>query len=476
MAMNRRLYISVILLMMTAVIVSAQSRSSRLKQKEIEVRMLNLVGGTAATLNPVMKDSILYFSTNKKNEVLVNHLNEEDGSHLYQIYSVPIRNGKPYGTPKPFMAGPQRPFNQVAIAFDADGKLIVTQNNIEVKSNRGAVLGLYEYSSPSQTNNGSLYVWQPKGRSMAYPTFSEDGKLMIFTSDMSGGEGSADLYYCELKDGSWTRPVNMGSVINTPGVETSPYIHSSGKIFFSSNGRSDSRKLDLYYCFRTEDGFTEPVRYDGILNSTADDYGVFISDDEKWGYFTSTRHGYEHIYYFRNNFPEFPDANEWEEESYCYEFYEESVESYDPNEFSFKWRVSDGTERIGMTIDHCFAGPGEYTVTLSVLDKTSGEEMFNLAEFPLELVKPEQININGKKTVLRGETITYSADSKNISKFTPSEVYYWVVSSPDGDMRVKGPSVTVDFSDRGEYTIKCGTINVEDSSEKLATYIKVTID
>ena len=129
-----------------------------------------------------------------------------------------------------------------------------------------------------------------------------------------------------------------------------------------------------------------------------------------------------------------------------------------------------------MTIDHCFAGPGEYTVTLSVLDKTSGEEMFNLAEFPLELVKPEQININGKKTVLRGETITYSADSKNISKFTPSEVYYWVVSSPDGDMRVKGPSVTVDFSDRGEYTIKCGTINVEDSSEKLATYIKVTID
>lgn len=474
--MNRRLYISVILLMMTAVIVSAQSRSSRLKQKEIEVRMLNLVGGTAATLNPVMKDSILYFSTNKKNEVLVNHLNEEDGSHLYQIYSVPIRNGKPYGTPKPFMAGPQRPFNQVAIAFDADGKLIVTQNNIEVKSNRGAVLGLYEYSSPSQTNNGSLYIWQPKGRSMAYPTFSEDGKLMIFTSDMSGGEGSADLYYCELKDGSWTRPVNMGSVINTPGVETSPYIHSSGKIFFSSNGRSDSRKLDLYYCFRTEDGFTEPVRYDGILNSTADDYGVFISDDEKWGYFTSTRHGYEHIYYFRNNFPEFPDANEWEEESYCYEFYEESVESYDPNEFSFKWRVSDGTERIGMTIDHCFAGPGEYTVTLSVLDKTSGEEMFNLAEFPLELVKPEQININGKKTVLRGETITYSADSKNISKFTPSEVYYWVVSSPDGDMRVKGPSVTVDFSDRGEYTIKCGTINAEDSSEKLATYIKVTID
>lgn len=474
--MNRRLYISVILLMMTAVIVSAQSRSSRLKQKEIEVRMLNLVGGTAATLNPVMKDSTLYFSTNKKNEVLVNHLNEEDGSHLYQIYSVPIRNGKPYGTPKPFMAGPQRPFNQVAIAFDADGKLIVTQNNIEVKSNRGAVLGLYEYSSPSQTNNGSLYIWQPKGRSMAYPTFSEDGKLMIFTSDMSGGEGSADLYYCELKDGSWTRPVNMGSVINTPGVETSPYIHSSGKIFFSSNGRSDSRKLDLYYCFRTEDGFTEPVRYDGILNSTADDYGVFISDDEKWGYFTSTRHGYEHIYYFRNNFPEFPDANEWEEESYCYEFYEESVESYDPNEFSFKWRVSDGTERIGMTIDHCFAGPGEYTVTLSVLDKTSGEEMFNLAEFPLELVKPEQININGKKTVLRGETITYSADSKNISKFTPSEIYYWVVSSPDGDMRVKGPSVTVDFSDRGEYTIKCGTINVEDSSEKLATYIKVTID
>ena len=87
-----------------------------------------------------------------------------------------------------------------------------------------------------------------------------------------------------------------------------------------------------------------------------------------------------------------------------------------------------------------------------------------------------QKDINGKKTVLRGETVTYSADSKNISKFTPSEVYYWFVESPSGEMRVKGPSVTVEFSDKCEYIIKCGTINVENTAEKLATYIKVTID
>lgn len=436
--------------------------------------MLNLVG-SASALNPVIKDSTLYFSSNKKNEVLINHLNEEDDSHLYQIYSVPLRNKRPFGTPKPFMEGPQRPYNQVGINFDKNNKIIITQNNLEEKSNRGAVLGIYEYSSPTQTNNGSMIMWQPKGRSIAYPTFSEDGKLMIFTSDMSGGEGSADLYYCEWKDGGWTRPLNMGSAINTPKVETSPYIHPSGKIFFASNGRSDSRRLDIYYCFRTNDGFTEPVKYDGIINSTADDYGIYISDDEKWGYFTSTRHGYDHIYFFRNNFPQFPEATEWEEESYCYEFYEESVESYDPEQFSFKWSVSDGTQRIGTTIDHCFAGPGSYTVALSVLDKTSGEEMFNLAEFPLELVKPEQININGKRTVLRGETITYDADSKNISKFTPSEVYYWIVTSPTGVMKVKGPSVTVDFNEKGEYNIKCGTINVENPEEKLATYITINI-
>lgn len=473
--MNYRLYISVMLLTLCTTLCLAQSRGRGAKNKEIEVRMLDLMG-SASALNPVIKDSTLYFSSNKKNEVVVNHLNEEDDSHLYQIYSVPLRNGLPYGTPKVFMSGPQRPFNQVAIAFDNNGKLIITQNNLEVSSNRGSVLGIFEYGSPMQTNNGSLYMWQPKGRSVAYPTFSADGKLMIFTSDMSGGEGSADLYYCELQNGSWSRPLNMGSVVNTPGVETSPYIHSSGKIFFASNGRSDSRRLDIYYCFKTDNGFTEPIKYDGIINSTADDYGVFLSDDEKWGYFTSTRHGYDHVYYFRNNFPQFPESSEWEEEAYCYEFYEESVESYDPDEFSFKWTVSDGTERIGMSIDHCFAGPGEYVVSLSVLDKTSGEEMFNLAEFPLVLVNPEQININGKKTVLRGETVTYSADSKNISKFTPSEVYYWFVESPSGEMRVKGPSVTVEFRDKGEYIIKCGTINVENTAEKLATYIKVTID
>ena len=82
---------------------------------------------------------------------------------------------------------------------------------------------------------------------VVHPTFSADGSMMVFSSDeRKHGYGGYDLWYSLLRDGEWSRPVNMGNRVNSPGDDVTPCIVDD-YLFFSSNGRDESRKhLNVY--------------------------------------------------------------------------------------------------------------------------------------------------------------------------------------------------------------------------------------
>lgn len=438
--------------------------------QDVEVLNIDLMGKNTS-INPIVCDSTLYFASDKKNDIIVNYYNQY-GDRLYQLYKIALRNGKPHGRPQTVMNRSNRPYNQTAITFDSDKVIHITQNTQEESTIEGAPFAIYDYTSTADKSDGIPNEVKVRFANAGYPTYSNDGKLMIFVSDVPGGNGQTDLYYCEKINGKWSTARNMGDNINTRGAETTPYIHPSGKIFFASNGRSDSKKLDIYYTSRTEKGFSDPIKFDMKVNSNQDDYGLYYSDDEEWGYFTSNRHGIDKIYFFKQKFPVFDEEHEMVEENYCYTFFEESAENYDPEQFSFKWAMGDGQQHTGLEVDHCFAGPGNYTISLSVLDKTSGEELFTIAEYEMELEKPEQINIHVPQNIKVGQPVTFIADGKNITKFKPS-TFYWDFGN---GTKVKGEKGTVTFSKKGTYRVRCGTIAVNNSTMKLCTWTYVTVE
>jgi len=438
--------------------------------QNLDIYEIKLFSG-CNTINPVVADSVLYFSSDVKNDFAVNYYDEND-DRLYQLYQVNLKNKRPSGRIKTAMKHANRPYSQAAIAFDADGNIHITQNTKELSTIKGAPMAIFDYNSLSDAGDGVMSEIKVNYANAGYPSYSSDGNLMIYASDVAGGKGATDLYYSVKRNGRWSTPRNMGDVINTKGSETSPYIHPSGKIFFASNGREDSKKLDIYYTYRTKDGFAEPVRFDVKINSMGDDYGIYYSDDEEWGYFTSNRHGKEKVYYFEQRFPTFDEENEMQEENYCYTFFEESAENYDPEEFSFKWAISDGKTYSGLEVDHCFAGPGDYTIALSVLDKTTKEELFTIAEYALELRKPEQVNIHVPQNIKAGQKVVFTADADNITKFTP-KTYFWDFGN---GTKVKGKSGTVTFRKKGTYKVKCGTISDEDNTDRLCTWVEVTVE
>lgn len=77
-------------------------------------------------------------------------------------------------------------------------------------------------------------------------------KIMAFASNRAGGYGGYDLYYCIMKGGKWSSPVNMGPTINTSSDEYRPVIgfHPDFKnnyIMFSSNRPGGKGGFDIYF-------------------------------------------------------------------------------------------------------------------------------------------------------------------------------------------------------------------------------------
>lgn len=79
------------------------------------------------------------------------------------------------------------------------------------------------------------------------------GDLLVFTSNREGGFGGYDLYYCtKNNDGSWSKPANFGSTINSEYDEFRPVVDefidfNNDMMIFSSNRPGGLGGFDLYY-------------------------------------------------------------------------------------------------------------------------------------------------------------------------------------------------------------------------------------
>ena len=125
---------------------------------------------------------------------------------------------------------------------------------------------------------------------VAHPALSDDGKYLVFTSDMPGGFGDKDLYVVNNIDGHWSQPVNLGAEINTNGKEEFPFWHASGILVFASDGHEGNGGYDLYATgWNGKDGFKGLQHLMPPFNSGKDDLGLIISADGKSGYLGSDR-------------------------------------------------------------------------------------------------------------------------------------------------------------------------------------------
>lgn len=125
------------------------------------------------------------------------------------------------------------------------------------------------------------------------PSLSGDGQTLYFTSARKGGVGKNDIWYStKNQDGSWSKPVNAGDIINTRGDDEAPFIHKDGlTLYFSSDGRKGLGQLDLFLARKQHwsDSWSDVQHFPYPINTLYDDRGLKVSLDGETAYFSTDR-------------------------------------------------------------------------------------------------------------------------------------------------------------------------------------------
>jgi hypothetical protein len=123
---------------------------------------------------------------------------------------------------------------------------------------------------------------------------SPDLDVIVLSMKDTNSKGQEDLYV-SLKNttGEWSKPLNLGTVINTPGFEISPFLTSDKKrLYFASNGHPGLGDADIFYSDRLGDSWetwSVPVNLGNKVNSKK--FDAYFTIRDSLAYFCSNRDG-----------------------------------------------------------------------------------------------------------------------------------------------------------------------------------------
>ncbi len=234
--------------------------------------------------------------------------------YLDLYYSTKNSNGVDFAGAEPFDSKINQKFHDGPASFSADNNTMYFTRVEQTLKNKDRKNGYNVeqckiFKSVYTDGNWSdpeEFRWNSNAYSVANPVLSRDGQKLYFVSDMEGGYGETDIWYCEKEsDGAWGLPKNMGASVNTFNDEKFPSEDSVGNFYFASNGYQGFGGLDICVA-RNKGGKLDkaiPMKYP--FNSATDDFGIVFTQDQRAGYISSNRvaggAGDDDIYYFNLN-------------------------------------------------------------------------------------------------------------------------------------------------------------------------------
>jgi len=221
----------------------------------------------------------------------------------------------PDGEVRPLPGNTNSAFHDGAAAISPDGESMYFTRNYVIKKQKrqGEDHIIHLILAKAKLNGGE---WQLDGGfmhnsadySVAYPTFSRDGNLLVFASDARGGHGGMDLYLC-YRSGvdQWSAPQNLGPAVNTPGEEVYPFLMPDGSLVFSSDGLPGLGGQDLFIAKPDGRLWSEARNLGAPLNSPRDEIGFWSFESLQKGWFSSNRNSalalYDVFYFTKDKLP-----------------------------------------------------------------------------------------------------------------------------------------------------------------------------
>ncbi len=121
----------------------------------------------------------------------------------------------------------------------------------------------------------------------SHPCLSADGAFMVFSSDQSGTNGGLDLWITRKEGEKWSKPENLGKLINSSGNELFAALDSKNNIYFSSDGHPGKGGYDIFVARYNGSAWDKPQVLPDPINTKDDELAYTIDKtDSKTAFYT----------------------------------------------------------------------------------------------------------------------------------------------------------------------------------------------
>lgn len=208
------------------------------------------------------------------------------------IWTSTQRNGGTWSKAVPLQRLNDRS-NSAVVGASADGKTLYIMKTSGARKASGVYFSRKTGTTWSRPELIPISNLEPGG----FLSFhvSPDFEVIFISMRGSDTRGEEDLYVSvKGANGDWSIPKNLGSSVNSPGYEISPYLSQDKKrLYFASNGHKGLGDADIFYCDRLYDSWdtwSAPRNLGEKLNSKGFDAYFSIYGDSI-AYFVSNRNG-----------------------------------------------------------------------------------------------------------------------------------------------------------------------------------------
>ncbi|HLO43442.1 MAG TPA: OmpA family protein [Leadbetterella sp.] len=222
-------------------------------------------------------------------DVWVSKVNKNGGWDVAENIGEPINNAA----------------NNAAATISADGKSLFVlnvylPNGKYIAGLSKATMKSKKWQLPSQIRIAdfqALEVYDEKvkvKKTVTEYAISSDEKYLVMGLRRSETLGDKDLYVSiKTSENSYSKPVNLGPILNSAGNEGSPFLAADNKtLYFNSNGHPGYGDADIYVTTRLDDSWTnwsEPVNLGPVINSPEWDGYITIPASGEFAYFSSLK-------------------------------------------------------------------------------------------------------------------------------------------------------------------------------------------
>jgi len=200
--------------------------------------------------------------------------------------------GRKWLTPSNKLGRINTDFHDASLSFKADNSIIIYRNIPYLTRSGDIYEAAYtksgSWATPKPILNKDKKISNKINSSYfeSSASITEDESYIYFVSERPSGLGKTDIYYVKKTGKTYSEPNHLGDEINTSGDEKCVFIHPSGDLlFFTSNGRKESiGSYDIYYCTGGHDNWSKPVNLGTPINTHMEEKTICVSKDGNTAY------------------------------------------------------------------------------------------------------------------------------------------------------------------------------------------------